>query len=269
MTFNASTKWISSTFGNSQTWGDATGHIRTVADVNGDGKADIVAFSCCGVEVALSTGSSFASPTTWINTFGNSQTWGDATGHIRTVADVNGDGKADVVAFSAGGVEVALSTGTSFASPVTWISAFGNSQGWGSATDHIRTLADVNGDGKADIVAFADIGVEVALSNAVPPTIEPTFSPTTEPSYNNYTFAEELGTISQKHLRILVISGGGVRGYIPSLILEHISKLAGKEIPELFDFIIGTSYISICLCSACSCWKFAKEQCKVHCCGSN
>jgi hypothetical protein len=27
-----------------------------VADVNGDGKADIIGFSCCDVEVALSNG---------------------------------------------------------------------------------------------------------------------------------------------------------------------------------------------------------------------
>lgn len=45
----------------------------------------------------------------------------------------------------------------------------------------------------------------------------------------------------EKHLRVLAIHGGGIRGLIPATILENLSKVTGKEIPELFDVIIGTS----------------------------
>lgn len=44
-----------------------------------------------------------------------------------------------------------------------------------------------------------------------------------------------------KHLRILSINGGGVKGIVPAAILDSISQNTGKQIPELFDFIIGTS----------------------------
>jgi len=41
--------------------------------------------------------------------------------------------------------------------------------------------------------------------------------------------------------RILSISGGGVRGIVPALILDKISKTAGKNITDLFDYVVGTS----------------------------
>ena len=44
-----------------------------------------------------------------------------------------------------------------------------------------------------------------------------------------------------KHLRVLAINGGGIRGYMPAMLLKHISDMSDKEIPELFDVIIGTS----------------------------
>lgn len=43
------------------------------------------------------------------------------------------------------------------------------------------------------------------------------------------------------HLRILSINGGGVKGIIPATILQYLSNSTTKQIPELFDFIIGTS----------------------------
>lgn len=45
----------------------------------------------------------------------------------------------------------------------------------------------------------------------------------------------------QKNVTVLSIDGGGVRGYIPALILAEIEKLTGKAIGELFDLVVGTS----------------------------
>lgn len=47
--------------------------------------------------------------------------------------------------------------------------------------------------------------------------------------------------MKSQHLHILSINGGGIRGYIPAVILEHLSVKSNKTIPELFDFIIGMS----------------------------
>jgi uncharacterized protein len=44
-----------------------------------------------------------------------------------------------------------------------------------------------------------------------------------------------------KKFRILSISGGGIRGLVPSLILVRLEQITGKHITELFDLIIGTS----------------------------
>lgn len=41
--------------------------------------------------------------------------------------------------------------------------------------------------------------------------------------------------------RILSIDGGGIRGYIPALVLAEIEKRTGKRIAEMFDMIAGTS----------------------------
>lgn len=41
--------------------------------------------------------------------------------------------------------------------------------------------------------------------------------------------------------RVLSIDGGGIRGVIPAVILQHIEEQTGKRIAELFDLIVGTS----------------------------
>ncbi|MBE9069178.1 VCBS repeat-containing protein [Leptolyngbya cf. ectocarpi LEGE 11479] len=138
-------------------------HIRTLADVNGDGKDDIVGFGNAGTFVSLSTGSGFASPQMWVNDFGNEGGW-LISQHIRTLADVNGDGKDDIVGFGNAGTFVALSTGSEFASPQMWVNDFGYGSGEWQTDQHVRTLADVNGDGKDDIIGFGNAGTFVALS---------------------------------------------------------------------------------------------------------
>ncbi|WNG52423.1 peptidase M12A astacin [Archangium minus] len=139
-------------------------HPRTAADVNGDGRADIVGFGHGGVVVALSTGTGFAPSQYWLADFGYDAGGWRVEQHPRTVADVNGDGRADIVGFGHGGVVVALSTGTSFAPSQYWLADFGYDAGGWRVEQHPRTAADVNGDGRADIVGFGHEGVVVALS---------------------------------------------------------------------------------------------------------
>ncbi|QSQ20116.1 VCBS repeat-containing protein [Pyxidicoccus parkwayensis] len=152
--------WLAN-FGYNQNWRVEL-HPRTLADVNGDGRADVVGFANDGVVVSLSTGTGFAPPQLWLANFGYNQTWRVEL-HPRTLADVNGDGRADVIGFGHAGVYVALSTGTSFGPAQLWLADFGYNQTW-RVEFHERTAADVNGDGRADIVGFAHGGVYVALS---------------------------------------------------------------------------------------------------------
>ena len=154
-------------------WVSEDQYPRLLADVNGDHMADIVGFGADGVIVALATGNGhFASPVSGIaNNFaylGSAGGWVSENQYPRQLADVNGDGMADIVGFGADGVSVALATGNGhFASPVSGIANFGylgSAGGWASQDQFPRQLADVNGDGMADIVGFGADGVIVSLA---------------------------------------------------------------------------------------------------------
>jgi hypothetical protein len=150
-------------FGVNQGW-DPSKHVRVMADINGDGKADIVAFGDAGVWTALSTGTGFAAPTFVLADLGYNQGW-RVDKHVRLLADVNGDGRRDIVAFGDAGVWLALAKPNGGFGPATFVvDNFGVKQGW-DPSKHVRTMADINGDGKADIVAFGDDGVWTVRSN--------------------------------------------------------------------------------------------------------
>ena len=117
-----------------------------VADVNGDGKADIIVFqhgSGTGVYVGLSDGARFAPAQKWNDYFCVGDEW-------CAVADVNGDGKADIIVFQHGsgtGVYVGLSDGARFAPAQKWNDYFCVGNEW-------CAVADVDGSRLADVLAY-------------------------------------------------------------------------------------------------------------------
>ncbi len=142
-------------------------HPRFLADLTGDGSADVVGFSNQGVEVALNNGNgTFQQPKLVLNSFGYNAGGWRVDMHPRFLADLTGDGSADVVGFSNQGVEVALNNGNgTFQQPKLVLNSFGYNAGGWRVDMHPRFLADLTGDGKADIVGFGDAGVWVALNN--------------------------------------------------------------------------------------------------------
>ena len=158
--FGSAQVW-SNNFG-AANWTDQNTYPRMLVDANGDGLPDVVGFSSSGVQVALNTGTSFATAQVWNAGFA-AGSWPNQTSYTRMLVDVNGDGLPDVVGFASSGVLVALNTGTSFASAQLWTANFSVAS-WPDQNTYPRILADVNGDGLQDIVGFGSSGVQVALN---------------------------------------------------------------------------------------------------------
>jgi predicted cobalt transporter CbtA len=166
-TFSAASV-ILSDFGQNGGWVSDNGFHREVVDVNGDGRADVIGFGYAGTLVSLAQASGgYGAVSVGLNDFGVNQGWANQNGFARTVGDVNGDGKADLVGFGYAGTLVALGNGDGTFKPVTVAAAdFGVNQGWANDNGFHRALADVNGDGRADIVGFGYAGTLVALGKA-------------------------------------------------------------------------------------------------------
>ncbi|MGF6425632.1 FG-GAP-like repeat-containing protein [Bradyrhizobium elkanii] len=160
-------KFSLSNFGQDQGWGSTDRYLRKVADVNGDGRADVVGFGQAGTYVAHANPNDGLDPAIFsLSNFGPNQGWSSADRFPRSVADVNGDGRADIVGFGQAGVWVALANGSGgFTPPNLVLANFGQDQGWDSNDHYLRTVADANGDGRADIFGFGEAGVYVALAN--------------------------------------------------------------------------------------------------------
>lgn len=140
-----------------------------LADVNGDGRADLVDFSDRGMSVSYGRiDLTFGERTLVLNNYGADQGWTSQEDTLRLMADVNGDGKADVIGFGTAGTLVSRSIGVPFLDAYTaqtfGLADFGINQGWVSNDLYPRAAADVNGDGWADIIGFGAHGTLVALS---------------------------------------------------------------------------------------------------------
>ncbi len=160
---------IDGTFSGAQQWHDyfcIENEVCMVGDVNGDNIDDIVAMGTflgnTNIWVALSTQSSFGTSSVWsdsslcreINDVSNCQ-----------LADVNGDGRDDIVEIqqsnqpvpvldgngssaNPGQVQVYLSTGSSYEWSGIW------HDGFCIFVEAVCTVGDINGDNMADLLMF-------------------------------------------------------------------------------------------------------------------
>ena len=139
---------------------DDQGTAFRFADVDGDGKADACSRTATGISCARNTGGHFDAPRTWLVDMTDARGWAAAK-YASTVqlADVDGDGKADVCGRGPAGLVCALSTGK----------GFGKTERWSQAADFAEGdlhFGDLNGDHRDDVCGHGREGVVCALSTA-------------------------------------------------------------------------------------------------------
>lgn len=142
-------------------------HPRFVADLTGDGRVDFIGFGDAGVYAALNNGDgTFQAAKRVVNDIGyNAGRW-CVEKHPRLIADLTGDGRGDIVGFGDEGVCVCYNNGDgTFKEPKLVVTDFGYIAGGWRVERHERLLADLTGDGCADIIGFGDAGVYVAFND--------------------------------------------------------------------------------------------------------
>ena len=140
------------------------GTIR-MGDIDGDGKADLCARAAAGIRCWRSTGVGFSAALDGPK-LSDAAGWSDLR-YYSTIrlADVNGDGRADLCARAAAGFRCWCSTGAGFGDAIVG-PALSDAAGWSrySRYSTIR-MADLNGDGRADSCARGGKGVLCWLSD--------------------------------------------------------------------------------------------------------
>ncbi len=125
------------------------------ADFNGDGKLDFAGLINNQVNVYLASGSTFLAPVPLITSDAAYQSNFDVAG------DLNGDGKPEIVSVneSQNTITVYLNNGDgSFQTGVYYQNSGGN-----EAYPYAAAIADINGDGKNDIVVPSSYGGDISI----------------------------------------------------------------------------------------------------------
>ncbi|MBO3747385.1 hypothetical protein J5X84_15010 [Streptosporangiaceae bacterium NEAU-GS5] len=156
-------------------WGGDANSAVYFADLNGDGRADIVKKRTDGVLTAFYNGGLTASKgISWDQLatdgypIGNG--WGGDANSAVYFADLNGDGRADIVKKRTDGVLTAFYNGGLTASKgISWdqlaTDGYPIGNGWAGDANSAVYFADLNGDGRADIVKKRTDGVLTAFYN--------------------------------------------------------------------------------------------------------
>ncbi len=143
---------------NANGWNDPDNyHTLRMADYNGDGRADLCARANDGMICWPSTGTGFG-PAIQTGALSNYNGWA-VPQYYSTIrmADINGDGKADLCARGGAAFYCWLSLGDTFSTTLITGPALSDANGWGDPTNYATLrMGDVNGDGKADVCARAN-----------------------------------------------------------------------------------------------------------------
>ncbi len=155
-------------WGAKNNWG-AQKYYTTIrlADVNGDGKADLCGRDAKGIVCQLSKGREAFGTEIRGPEWPDSVGWDDYDNYSTIMfGDLNGDTKDDVCARADGYITCHLSTGDGFKGGEHKIETLSNATHW-NKPEYFRTLhmGDIDGDGRMDICGRGPNGVQCFLFN--------------------------------------------------------------------------------------------------------
>ncbi|KAF8905765.1 hypothetical protein CPB84DRAFT_1844767 [Gymnopilus junonius] len=141
-------------------------HLRFMADLRGTGRADIIGFGDEGVYVSLNNGNGTFASAKLINlAFAYNGGGWRLEKHPRFLADLTGNGLPDIVGFGNTAVSAIFNNGDgTFQPSKTLVQGLYYDSGW-RVEKNPRFVVDLTGDGKADLLGFADDGIYIALNN--------------------------------------------------------------------------------------------------------
>lgn len=153
-------------------WSDAAGFtdvrywstIRLV-DLDGDGRADLCARTSSGIECSFSTGTGFGAPVVG-PALTDASGWGDLDNATTLrFGDLDGDGRTDLCARANAGIRCWRWLGGAFGPSINGPS-WSDAAGWDDLRNYPSIdLADLDGDGRADVCGRAPDGVRCARFN--------------------------------------------------------------------------------------------------------
>ena len=91
----------------------------------------------------------------------------------RLLADLTGNGAADIVGFGDDGIRVMVLDTSGPKTPQFVVPELGYLAGGWREETHLRLAADLTGDGRADLVGFGDADVYVCLNQGTGPRPRP------------------------------------------------------------------------------------------------
>ncbi|MFS8102391.1 FG-GAP-like repeat-containing protein [Lentzea alba] len=208
------------------------------ADITGDGYADAIRF---GYDANTYTGRAVGGGT--FGTFGvgvghfgydNGTGYGTSSSPSPALADVTNDGRADLVGFSSTGVVSAVARGDGTFAPARHVNAdFGSGTGW-TVAQHPRLLADVTGEGAADVVGFGNKGVFVGLSDGAGG-----FGGAVVPSLRGLTYDEARTRLVSAGLKVGAVSGVETCTSVDRVLTSHPAAGTSVSVGAVVDLSIG------------------------------
>jgi pimeloyl-ACP methyl ester carboxylesterase len=122
-------------------------YFHQLADIDGDGREDLVQFSKMGGAGWIGLASPEGNFEIWSHEFPTGEL---SCSYVHLLADLNNDGRSDLVQFEVGGDDAWIALANQVGNFEVWTHQFSTNSV--SNWDYSQFLADVNGDGRADLI---------------------------------------------------------------------------------------------------------------------